>query len=299
MLERLTLICLFGMILVSALGTEADAARCPAGYRYTCPTVGGTRCCGCWKTGSEICDIEVTGLGYIQNCVPGVNCPVVTSSVYGTVDLGDGLCDPDKLDPDCGIEGIAFGLNPPPVETFGKNTENDSLTNPSQNRTFWWWLKHKHPKPTPQPTPVPTPTPTAMPIIVETFLTASADIEECDEDGICRKSIEINLENCSDCSLSSDSQITTFSATKFNGEICVCPGGFSTQGDCCANVLRRLNGGCVKKSKEVCLAQQCTADLSEYEPGMNIPYECSKLRRRHECSESRHDNEHGDDECHD
>jgi hypothetical protein len=278
MLTRLGLICLLGMVFISVFEFEADAATCKAGYTYRCPTVGGTRCCGCWRTGSEICDAEIAGLGNITNCVPGVNCPVVTCSVYGTVDLGDGLCNPNTLDPDCGIEGIAFGLNLPPTESFGLNQADEPLTTQNQNRKSWSWPKHhKHPKPTPTPPP-PTPTPTAVPIIVETSLTASADIEECDEDGVCRKSIEIDLGNCPDCSSTSEFQTETFSATEFNGEICVCPGGYSTQGVCCANTQRRIGGNCAKKGKEVCLAQRCTADLTGYLPGTDIPYVCTELR---------------------
>ncbi len=252
MFERLTFICLLGMIVVSALGTEADAATCKAGYTYRCPTVGGTRCCGCWRTGSEICDAEVAGLGNIKNCVPGLNCPVVTCSVYGTVDLGDGLCDPNTLDPDCGIEGIAFGLTP----------VISSLTTTNHFR----------------PKKRDCPEPQGQPLILDTPLTGSADIQKCDKNGLCQKSIELDI--------SPDTQLTTFSATKFNGEICVCPGGFSTEGECCANIQRRIGGGCAKKGKEVCLAQQCTADLTGYVPGTDIPYTCTELpQQSHECSD--------------
>lgn len=293
MLKILSVICVLSIIVTAGLGTEAGAATCPKGYTYRCPTVGGTRVCSCWKTGSEICDVEVTGLDYISDCVPGVNCPVVTCSVYGTVDLGDGLCNPKSLDPDCGIEGISFTLNTFSLNTVGE-AETDLRSFPTKH-----WIHWQHPqghwphppKPTPTPTPTPTPEPTGVPVIVETPLSNSEDIVECDEGGVCQKSIEVELMDCSDCPANS---ITTFTASTFNAEVCVCAGGFSTEGDCCADITRRIDGSCTRRSEEICLVQQCTADLTLYEPGMNIPYDCVKLKdERHECKEHGHHGCHG------
>jgi hypothetical protein len=237
MFERLMLACLLALSVVSVMGTEAGAATCPAGYTYKCPIIGGTKCCGCWKTGSEICDFEVTGLGTVKGCVPGENCPVVTCSVYGTEDLGDGLCDPNTLDPDCGIKGIAFCLNPASNSSKGQGN----------------------------------------PFTLETVLTAETDIEKCDKNGRCRNSIEIDPENCTDCCINPNWQFITFTATEFNGEICVCPGGFSAGGVCCADNQRNVDGSCVTVGVEVCLGQRCTADLTGYKLGQNIPYTCTEL----------------------
>lgn len=237
MLERLALICLLGLAAIPLSWTEAEAATCAAGYTYKCPIIGGTKCCSCWRTGSEICDTEVTGLGNIKDCVPGVNCPVVTCSVFGTVDLGDGLCNPNTLDPDCGIEGIAFCFNP-----AGNSSKSQG-----------------------------------NPFTLETVLTASANIERCDRNGKCLKSVEINPEDCPECCINPNWQFKTFSATKFNGEVCVCPGGYSTEGECCADIERLLDGSCATAGEEVCLAQRCTADLTGYKPGRTIPYNCTDL----------------------
>lgn len=237
MSERLRLVCLLVVAVASVYGTIAVAATCPSGYTYKCPIIGGTKCCSCWKTGSEICDAEVTGLGNIKNCVPGVNCPVVTCSVYGTVDLGDGSCNPNTLDPDCGIEGIAYCVNP--AGNASKAQGN--------------------------------------PFTLETVLSGSASIDKCDKNGKCTRSIEINPDDCPDCCINPNWQFKTFTATKFNGEVCVCPGGYSEDGDCCADIERLLDGSCASAGEEVCLAQQCTANLAGYKPGRAIPYDCTDL----------------------
>ena len=219
-MRRLIAIITLGLALSFSSLSSASSASCPGGYTYRCPTTGGTRCCGCWKTGSEICTVLATGLGNITGCIPGVNCPVVTCSVFGTVDLGDGLCDPNTLDPDCGIDGVAFCRNP----LFGL-----------LGRLF----------------------------TLPTFLTGAADIETCDENGLCQQSIELEPENCPGCCIDLSWKFITFTASEFNGQICVCTGGLSTEGTC--------------MGVEVCLNQRCTADLTGYRPGQNIPYTCTPL----------------------
>ncbi len=237
MLERITQICLLALVVLSVTGIGAGAATCPSGYTYKCPIIGGTKCCTCWRTGSEICDTEVTGLGNIKNCIPGVNCPVVTCSVYGTADLGDGSCNPDTLDPDCGIEGIAYCVNP---------AGNSSKAN-------------------------------GNPFTLETTLSATASIDRCDKNGKCQKSIEVNPDDCPGCCINPNWQFKTFTATKFNGEVCVCPGGYSTDGECCGDTERLLGGSCATAGEEVCVVQQCTANLDGYKPGRSLPYDCVDL----------------------
>lgn len=237
MLERITQICLLALVVLSVTGIGAGAATCPSGYTYKCPIIGGTKCCTCWRTGSEICDTEVTGLGNIKNCIPGVNCPVVTCSVYGTADLGDGSCNPDTLDPDCGIEGIAYCVNP---------AGNSSKAN-------------------------------GNPFTLETTLSATASIDRCDKNGKCQKSIEVNPDDCPGCCINPNWQFKTFTATKFNGEVCVCPGGYSTDGECCGDTERLLGGSCATAGEEVCVVQQCTANLNGYKPGQSLPYDCVDL----------------------
>lgn len=237
MLKRvmISLVCVLGISVFPMLETETRAATCPAGYTYKCPLIGGTKCCACWKTGSEICDASVTGLGNINDCVPGENCPVVTCSVFGTVDLGDGLCDPNTLDPDCGIAGVSFCNNPA------------GHFNPQGN-----------------------------PFTLSTSLTGAADIETCPKSGRCRQLVEVEPENCPECCLN-NWEFITFTASEFNGQVCVCPGGFSTEGICCDDIQRNVDGSCVIEGVEVCLEQRCTADLTGYKPGDSLPYTCTPL----------------------
>ena len=235
---RLIFMCLFGVVFISGFGFDAEAYTCPSGYRYSCPIIGGTKICTCWKTGSEICDTEVTGLGNIKDCISGVNCPVVTCSVFGTADTGDGLCDPDVLDPDCGVEGIAFCVNP---AGNAKKAQGN-------------------------------------PFILQAVLSNSSNIQKCDKNGKCRKSIEIEPENCTDCCINPKWELLTFTASKFNGEVCVCPGGYSTEGACCEDDQRKIDGSCASTTEEVCVVQQCSADLTGYKPGMSsIDYDCVEL----------------------
>jgi len=248
MLNRLTVICLLGLVFVSVSWTEANAAKkCTAGSRFACKSIGGTKVCSCWKTGSEICESEITGLDGIQGCVPGETCPVVTCSVFGTVDVGDGLCDPDTLDPDCGIEGVSY--------CEGPTSKLEKL-----------------------------------PITLNEVFTESSEITRCvrrqiGRDGHrsrkiftegCTNSIELGPENCTNCCKSSASEFITFTATKFNGVTCVCPGGYSEEGECCAD-SQRYYGCCVNEGEEVCVAQKCSANLTNYIPGTSVPYSCTPL----------------------
>jgi hypothetical protein len=248
MLDRLTVICLLGFILVSVPWTEAFAqTKCASGSRFACKTLGGTKICACWKTGSEICETEITGLVGIQNCVPGSTCPVVTCSVFGTEDLGDGSCDPSTPDPDCGIKGLSFCVSPT------SKVEKQS-------------------------------------IILDAVLTDQTDITRCvrrstGRDGRsptgnqsqgCTNTIELEPTNCPNCCKTSASEFLTFTATKFNGVACVCPGGYSEEGICCAD-SQRYYGCCVNEGEEICVAQQCSANLTRYSPGKITPYTCTPL----------------------
>lgn len=248
MLDRLAVICLLGLILVSVPWTEAVAQKkCKSGSRFACKTLGGTKICACWKTGSEICETEITGLVGIQNCVPGSTCPVVTCSVFGTEDLGDGSCDPNTPDPDCGIKGVSYCVGP---------------TSKVEKRT----------------------------ITLDTVLTDAVDINRCERrpvgrDGrspkgiqseACTKTIELEPADCPNCCSSSVSEFLTFTATKFNGVACVCPGGYSEEGECCAD-SQRYYGCCVNEGEEICVAQQCSANLTRYSPGKITPYSCTPL----------------------
>jgi hypothetical protein len=93
---------------------------------------GGKMCCSgttCWKTSSEVCSTKATGLGNVaQICDPNNPdlCYFVKCSVFGTVDIGAG-CNPNVLDPNCGIDGIAFCQNP--QKKF--NPQGNAYTNPA------------------------------------------------------------------------------------------------------------------------------------------------------------------------
>src|SRR5213594_305575 len=97
---------LFVTSVVALLWTDANAG---------CVNIGGTRMCADWITGSEICLDTVTGLGNIKKCTPGVNCPVVTCSAFGTIPLAANTDCTNNFsgNPNCGISGIAFCVNKP------------------------------------------------------------------------------------------------------------------------------------------------------------------------------------------
>jgi len=251
MLIRLTIICLSGLILASAPWAEAAAKKkCATGSKFKCTTLGGTKVCSCWKTGSEICETETTGLDDFQGCVPGETCPVVTCTVFGTADQGNGMCDPDTPDPDCGIEGLSYCLAP--------GAQQSRLEK--------------------------------QPITLNAVFTDTSEITRCERsrtgrDGPpqrrgftegCTKSIELGPENCTDCCKSPASEFITFVAFKFNGVTCVCPGGYTNWGDCCAD-SERNEGYCENEGEEVCVVQQCTANLKNYTPGKSLPYTCVQL----------------------
>lgn len=325
MLERLTLICLLVFAAVLGPAIEADAAKCAKGATYRCVSTGGTRLCACWKTGSEICDVDITIPGGVSSCTSGVNCPVLTCSVYGTIDMGDGLCNPKILDPDCGIEGLAFSVNwttnlltttsqatnnsyqanldlsqgrnvsvqgnrPSPmgrnVSSQGKHRSSGKHNSQrgrqhSRNKPKYHPTYPPTPVPTPIPTPIPTPVPTPTPpqgepIILETVLTRSTEIKQCAVSS-CEETIELDLTDCPECQ-GPDFEFLTFTATEFNSEVCICPGGFSTTGECCATAERQSGGSCAKVTEELCLKQLCIADLTDYEPGTNFPYSCMILK---------------------
>ncbi|HEX3034423.1 MAG TPA: hypothetical protein VHT73_04720 [Thermodesulfobacteriota bacterium] len=327
----ISLVCPLFISVFPILETVASAATCPAGYKYKCVTIGGTKCCGCWKTGSEICTPEVSELKNINGCVQGVDCPVLTCSATGTVDLsylGYESCDLNRLppDPNCGIRGVVF---------CGKKL---------------------NPSPTPSPTPSEY---ERREVILSTFLTG--ELEICDGEGCCGEirevdttccektsggttcyettkegtiipkkiscgkttegitcqyEIELDLESdcpngtdeccidpktgvltdkcCIDpktgvhtecCPDSSDYPVfITFTASKFIGQIYVCPGGFSTDGVCCASKERRKDDKglhCVEEVKvEDPLNQQCSLgkdDFAEYDPGETFYYKCTSF----------------------
>jgi len=99
-------------VLMAMLGTEAEAGICTNCTKQTgdvCTawkTIGSTKYCSCWCTGSEICDNLILGLPSSTAA-----CSVTTCSVFGTV--GSLQCeDRNVLEENCEIEGIALCLNP-------------------------------------------------------------------------------------------------------------------------------------------------------------------------------------------
>lgn len=220
---------IIGLLVTSAIAllwTDANAG---------CVNIGGTRLCADWITGSEICVDSVTGLGNIKNCTPGVNCPVVTCSAFGTIPLGSNSCtnnfDPNRTD--CGISGIAFCVNKP---------GNSSNAN-------------------------------GNPFILDAVLTGIADITTCDKNGRCRTSIELEPGNCPDCCINPNWHLLTFTAGEFNAEAKVCPGGYDTEGKCCSSTDR--NGGlCISTTTETIYRQLCTVDLTGIKPDVQRAYTC-------------------------
>jgi hypothetical protein len=94
-----------------ALGTEANAGIC------TKPPCAGIKwyagSCICCTTGSEVFNFTALGVPgwFVNGCPDGQNC--LKCSVYGTAQIeNQAACDPTTLDPDCGVEGVLFCVNP-------------------------------------------------------------------------------------------------------------------------------------------------------------------------------------------
>ncbi|HVY54613.1 MAG TPA: hypothetical protein VHC46_02560 [Thermodesulfobacteriota bacterium] len=157
------------------------------------------------------------------------------------------MCDPNTPDPDCGIKGVSYCVSP---------------TSKVQKQT----------------------------IVLDTVLTDETDVTRCERSQIgrdgrysnrtqseaCTKTVELEPTDCPNCCANSVSEFLTFTAVKFNGVACVCPGGYSEEGICCAD-SQRSYGCCVNEGEEICVAQQCTANLSRYTPGSSVPYTCTAL----------------------
>ena len=273
----ISLVCLLCISVFPILETVASAAisrpKCPAGYTYRCPIIGGTKCCGCWKTGSEICTVDITGIA------PGT----VACSVFGTVPIpspapaegGDGICDPNTIDPDCGIQGVAFCGDP---KAPSKNPIILSTVLTGKREILSCYVGEGCSCET---TPVDTTcceitidkttneertTRCCETTIDETTKEKRTTCKDCakktpEGNSICQQEIELDPVACPDCCIDKENKylgdFITFTAQKFIGKICV-----STE-----------NG-------EVCLNQQCyigKADFAGYKPGQNIPYKCTSF----------------------
>lgn len=215
-------------VLAAALGlagTQAQAQEC-----LYWAEIGGSSFCAYWTEGSEVCNAAIKGLGghtVVKNCVEGVNCPVVTCSAYGTVNIGlGGSCDntdPSNLDPDCGIAGTAVCFNP-------KGKFN----------------------------------PQGEPFILPGVETDLSDVQSCDKRGKCTTSVELLPDDTSNICINPNWQFQTFTASEFKAQACFCPGGYAG-GVCCADGGR--NGGAcanvyaagyANEGTPACIQQVCT-----------------------------------------
>lgn len=222
----------FTVSLMAILWSQAGAATC-----LSWRTIGGSKTCTSWSTGSEVCNTISTGVGGINHCDPELGtCPVITCSAFGTVDTGAG-CDPNSLDPNCGIKGIAFCVNKP----GNSGTAQGS------------------------------------PFTLETFLTQSDAIDTCSKNGKCLNSIELNPEDTGDICINPNWRFLTFTASEFNAQVVICPGGYDVIQQCCDTYQRNSNGTCSTPGTEASLAQRCTVDLAGYRPGDSRPYICEDL----------------------
>lgn len=219
--------------LVAILWSEADAACLK--WR----TLGGSKTCVSWSTGSEVCDATSTGVGNVNDCDETLGtCPTLTCSAFGTVDPGNGSCDPNTIDPDCNLQGVAFCVN------------KAGNARKAQGQPF----------------------------TLEAFLSATEDIDACTKNGKCLNTISLNPELSDDICINPNWQFLTFTAQVFNAEVVVCPGGYDTTDQCC-DTADRINGGttCAVPGSEATLAQRCTVNLTNYRPGDKILYDCCDL----------------------
>src|SRR5262249_53863343 len=186
MFKRVMMIVLLGTSMVAMFGIAGNAAQlcikvgssftCPSGTKVQWYNIGGSQTCYCITTGSEICDAVSTGVGNPQCDPTSGTCPAITCAAFGTVDLGDGLCDPTTLDSDCGIKGMAYCQNKP-----GK------AANAQGN-----------------------------PFTLNAVLSATQDIVTCDRNGRCVNTIKLNPTGCTNCCINPNWQFITFTASEFN-----------------------------------------------------------------------------------
>ncbi len=236
MLIRKLFSALLAVSMLPISWTVADAATC---LRWG--SIGGSKTCYLWSTGSEVCDATSTGVGNNNDCDPTLGtCPTLTCSAFGTVDVGDGLCDPNQIDADCAIQGVAFCVNKPGNARKAQG----------------------------------------QPFTLDAFLTATQDIEACTRNGKCTNSISLNPALTDDICINPNWHFLTFTAEVFNAQITVCPGGYDVNNQCCADNQRNFDGTCTTAGTEVHADQRCTVDLTNYHPGDKIPYSCCDLAAR-------------------
>jgi len=259
-------------VLVALLGSEsaqtADLYRCrptaadikdglPTETTHCSPklhceyTISGQVKHGCFSAdpGSELFFVELFG---VPGSLVGKRCSdedgtclAMRCSVFGTVQLeGGGSCDPETVDPDCGIAGIAFCRN------HGGNSS----------------------------------TAQGQPFTLETTLSETASFQgNCTKSGRCRQSLVVDATLSDDICINRNWEFLTFVASEFNGGCCTCDGGYDTDtatpGDCCATSARNLDdGSCAITGTESCNDMRCTADLSTFVPGgVNAPYVCGEI----------------------
>jgi len=204
-------------------------------------TIGGTKTCLLWSTGSEVCNAVSTGVGN-PKCDPALEtCPAITCAAFGTVPLANNVDCTNNFDPDntdCGIKGIAFCRNPA------------SKSSKAQGQPF----------------------------TLDTVLTETQNIDTCDRNGRCVNTIELDPQDCPDCCINPNWQFITFTASEFNAELVICPGGYDVNNEfCCADSSRTTDNKCdpvppTATTNEITLAQRCTVDLTNYKPRYAIPY---------------------------
>lgn len=206
--------------LVAIFWSVADAG---------CAKIGGKQICASWITGSEVCKVKTSGLTSVDTC--GANCPVLTCSVFGTVDPGNSSCDSNQLDADCGIQGTAYcvGEDPHPATFFGVISESTDLFFNDDDLT-----------------------------------SAAVTGKECNEKGKCKATLELDPASCPGCCTNPDNFIT-FTATVFNAEAKVCPGAYDINTQCCADEARNFDDTCVNLNQgsngpgtEISVVRRCT-----------------------------------------
>jgi hypothetical protein len=232
--KKCTMLGVLSMVIVLKFATEASAGCIPLG--------GGGLYCAAWLTGSEVCATLTTGLGHIEDCMPGKNCPVVTCSVFGTVDTGRG-CNPKKLDSRCGIKGLAFFKQSECNQWYGENRDCPG-----------------------------------KPFILKSVLSEQKNITldtTCNEKGAFLTTIELEPEDKNFITFTAQE----FNAEAC---ICPGGFSHTKPYQCCADGDRSPYGGCVRKGEEVCVRERCTANLQGYRPGQSIPYQCPPLSQKAE-----------------
>jgi len=213
MFKRL-MIGIFTLSLVAIFWTEANAlvSNCkPGTANCNCvswSTSGGTKYCTTWRTGSEVCNVEITGLSSEAAPSAFVRCEV------------------DEPTPGDGIPGTVFCIAP---EVEFLSTSHTTANDACRHHFNGNGTGHENATPghvgdcESSPLTLTAANSSPFPPSNETVGVA------CDKKGVCQATLEVDPDSCTSC-CPEGTVFVTFTADVFVGRTTFCPTG--EEGSC-------------------------------------------------------------------